>query len=204
MKNFVFAAIGACALAGAAPSASALVVIDFDSLPASTSISNQYPELTFSYNAGTIGVALPFGGVSPPNILCTSSGGVVNCREDIFVDFTNPVNNLRFLAVEPNEFGVVARVNVFTSGMFASTVDIIGLANTPGTFITGTSAVDLSAFTNVTRIEIVGPAAGVGHDSAYGGNGIGYDRFEFDVVPSPSALALIGAGLVAAGRRRRH
>ncbi len=200
MKNVaMFAAVVACA----AGSVSA-IVIDFDDLATGTAISNQYSEAVFSTVASHFNVALGFAGISLPNILCTQvNGGAVDCLQPVFVDFTNPVNNLSFLAVEPNQFGTVAEVNIFSSNVYVGTVPITGLGPAPGRFGSGSVIVDLSAFTNVTRIEIVAPAGFPTIDNSEGGNGVGYDLFTFDVVPAPSSIALLGVGALFAGRRRR-
>jgi hypothetical protein len=191
-------------VASGTASVASAIVVNFDDVPSGTIISNQYPEALFSFGAGVVGEALGFGGVSPPNILCAAGPSGRLCVDDIFVDFPQPVNNLTFLAVEPNEFGTVARVRVFTSGLFNSEVPIIGLAGSAGTFVSGNRFMDLSAFTNVTRIEILSPVGLTEQDSAYGGNGIGYDNFSFDVVPTPGVLALVGMGaVISAGRRRK-
>lgn len=201
MKTNAAAAIAAFMLAGG--SVASAIVVNFDDVPSGTSITNQYPELTFSYGPGVSGNTLAYGGVSPPNILCTLAPNGNMCVDSIFVDFTSPVNNLTFLAIQPNEFGVVAEINVFTSNAFAGTIALIGLGATPGSFGTGNVLVDLTSFSNVTRIEVVPPTGQTMIDFSYGGNGIGYDVFSFDVVPAPGTAGLLLASLGLAARRRR-
>jgi hypothetical protein len=59
--------------------------------------------------------------------------------------------------------------------------------------------VDLSAFSRVTRVEIVNIFNDFGTE-----NGIGWDTFSFDVVPTPSSAALLSIGLLAGARPRRR
>ena len=54
--------------------------------------------------------------------------------------------------------------------------------------------VDLSLFSNVTRIEI---------ENIIDSGGLAWDRFEFNVIPAPATLPLMGLVALARGRRRR-
>ncbi len=121
---------------------------------------------------------------TPPNLLCSGpAGDTANCAEDTFVDFTNPVDSLSFWALGVSNLGTVAQVNVYVDHVFDSTVDITGLGDqfTP-------LPVDLSSFSNVTRIELVNIA-----DAA----GIGWDTFSFSVMTSEPG-DLDGDGVVDA------
>lgn len=189
--------VGVAALAAVSGLAQG-VVIHFDDLPTGSIVFNQYPEATFTTIGGQINIAHGFsnGGTSAPNILCTAdAAGGVNCAFATFVDFTNPVNNLTFLAVEPNISGPAAQVNVFANNQPPVSVAINGLNGA------GNVLVDLSAFTNVTRIELVPFGNNTVLDP--GGNGLGWDNFSFDVVPSPAGVSLLGLGGLLAARRRR-
>ena len=88
----------------------------------------------------------------------------------------------------------MAQVNVFENNVFNSTVNVTG-AGGPFTPL----SVDLSAFTDVSRIEIVNVT-----DSG----GIGYDDFRFSAAPGqapePSAFALAFAGIGAMVFRARR
>lgn len=164
-----------------------LVVINFDNLPSGTTVTNQYPEATFSAGSGG-NTAFSFGSAhSAPNIICTPS-----CIVDTYVDFTNPVKNLTFWAIEANAAGHTADFNVFVNGSFAATVPFISSGGAPHN-----EFVDLSAFTNVTRLEIVNIL-----NNPTTENGIGWDTFSFEVIPAPGSLALLAIGGLAAVRRR--
>lgn len=187
----------AFALAVAAGGQAAAVTINFDNLGNGVQVTNQYAEATFSSNPGfQILTTAQNLGSSLPNFICTGSSGSIDCQHDVFVAFTNPVSGLHFLATGANNLGVIAQVNVFTGGVFNSTVNITGTGN-PFTPI----GIDLSAFSNVTSIAIVNDI-----DAA----GLGFDDFIFSVgggVPEPSAWALMllgfgGIGLAARRNRR--
>ncbi len=188
--------IGAATLAIISIAAPAgAVVINFDNLGNGVVVTNQYPEATFSSIAGsqvlTTAQAL---GSSLPNFICSGVNGSINCSDPVYVDFTNPVSNLSFVAVGDNQFGPNATVNVFAGANFLGSVNSVG----DNVFLT-TYTIDLSAFSGVTRIEIV---------NVIDPGGLGFDDFTFDVgvinTPEPVAFALFGLGIVgiAAARRR--
>ncbi|KAA0214536.1 MAG: PEP-CTERM sorting domain-containing protein [Leptolyngbya sp. PLA3] len=160
-------------------------VINFDELASGTIVTNQYAEATFSSSTGFSNTAIAFSGWG--NILCTPG-----CIEDTYVDFTNPVNNLMFWAIEANFAGHTADFNVYENGVFAGTVALVS-AGGGGNH----QLVDLSSFSNVTRLEIVNIL-----DDVIQENGIGWDAFSFDVVPAPGTLMLAGVGLIGIRRRR--
>ena len=86
-------------------------------------------------------------------------GGGLSALSDLFVDFTDPVNDLTFLVVGDNIVGTVAKVDVFENEAFSATVDIIG----DGDGLTPIP-VDLGAFNDVTSIEISNVADAIGYD----------------------------------------
>lgn len=195
-----FAAIAALV---AAASFARADVINFDNLATGTVVTTQYPGVTFSSIAGQHNETDAFsnGGNSVPNILCTyANGGGINCTHPTFIDFASPVGGLSFLAVEPNGEGEVASINVFQSGAFTTNIPLIGLGSGGG-FGAGNKSIDLTAYPNVTRIELVGPGGSGLLDGP--GNGIGWDNFEFTFVPAPSSVALLGLGGMVISRRRR-
>ena len=170
---FLVLAFGALPLARAQQ-----VTIDFDSLPVATTVTNQFPEAVFSSSPGNqnttradfeLGTSLPY--------ICTeTTTGVLNCTADTYVDFTTPVSNLTFMQGGDNATGVIAQVRVFAGGVLAGTVPIMG----DGIFASP-CLVDLTAFDNVTRIEIF---------NITDPGGLAWDDFSFDV--SCASLAVSG------------
>ena len=158
-------------------------LIDFESLATNTVVTNQFSEVTFSGSTNNVvyDQNRPLG-----NFICT-----FGCTGDTFLDFTNPVNNLTFWVIQLDTIGKVAEFNVYENNVLTATIDLIG----PGSGGEGAGFVDefidLSLYSNVTRLEIVNitsiPEEG----------GIGLDQFSFDVVvPIPPAIYLFGSGLL--------
>jgi hypothetical protein len=149
--------------------ASQTVTINFDNLANNTVVSNQYPQATFSSEPGFDNVTTAQNlGTSLPNFLCTAvTAGGLTCTNDTYVDFSNPVYNLSFLATGDDDVGVTAQVDVHVNGSYAATVNVVtdGIPSQP-------DLVDLSAYSNVTRIEIYNIT-----DFA----GLGWDDFTFTV-----------------------
>ena len=174
------------------------VVINFDALANGAVVTNQFAEASFSSTAGFVNrITAQALGSSPPNFICTGpSNGGIDCAHETIVDFTNAVSNLTFLEVGDNNAGLNALVDVFVNGVFASTV---GAGGDGDPF--HPNLVDLSAFSNITRIRI---------HSITDLAGLGWDDFSFTVgarqVPGPSTLFLLGSGLVGlvAVLRRRY
>lgn len=177
----------------AVPAMAAAAVIDFDGLANGTVVTNQYAEATFSSSAGSDNYAYSFSGAdTPPNILCTGpTGGGVDCIRDTYIDFTLPVDLLTFWAIEPNATGVVAQFNIYENYAYSATENLIGLGGS------GNKFVDLSAYSNVTRLEIVNIL-----NDPVNENGIGWDTFSFRQVPEPASLGLLALGLLTLARRR--
>jgi hypothetical protein len=182
------------------PGSAGATTIDFNALP-SGALTNQIPGLTFSSESGASVYVYFF---SSGNILCTGIP-TITCQDDVYIDFATPVSGLSILAVEPNDFGTVATFWLYNGSTLLGTQNLTGLGTSPGNFGSGNILVDLSAFSNVTRLEIRGPA-GIGQLDALG-NGIGWDNLTYTAsvsnpVPEPSTMLLVGLGLLAVGRRR--
>jgi hypothetical protein len=179
------------------PAAAQAVVIDFDDLGNGVVVTNQYAGVTFSSDPGfeVLTTAQSLGS-STPNFICSGQGGSINCVSPIYVDFATGVSGLSFLQVGDNTPGDVGDVRVFSGATLLGTVDIMSDAApfTPG-------LIDLGAFSNITRIEIVNIT-----DAA----GLGFDDFTFTVgagaIPEPATWAMMigGFALVGASMRRRR
>jgi hypothetical protein len=175
------------------------VIVNFDNVPSGTNVANQYPGMIFSSEPGHGVIAFAYGGLiafSSPNVIVPYNQmlGFPTSVPDLYVDFTTPVNGLTFHAVQADEFGVVAVVNVYSGPTLLGIDPIIGNAALPATFANPASAttlVNLSAYANVTRIEIVPPPGLFDLDSAYGGGGLIYDNFSFDPVPEPAGVVVM-------------
>ncbi len=200
MKSRYLAALGA-ALGVALSASSAFagsVTINFDNLANDVVVTNQYAEATFSSDLGQVILTsnqVPPYQTSAPNFICTGFGLSITCTGNVFVNFTNPVNNLTFNSTGADNAGPAqGNVDVWTTGGFAGSVSIPGIGQ-----VTTAQFVDLSAFHNITQIEI---------DNVIDPAGLAYDDFSFDVsrgVPEPDVWALMILGFAAMGfPLRRH
>lgn len=169
--------------------------INFDNLPVNTVVSSQYPQAVFSSDPGEVLLTVAQNlGSSLPNFICTAlAAGAIDCTHSVIVKFTSPVNNLTFLGTGVNDTGKVAEVDVFQNGVLSSTVDMVGISTIAPVLV------DLSAFTNVTSIDIHNVT-----DTA----GIGWDDFIFNTgtasMPEPASIVFLGIGLLSlSGFRKR-
>jgi len=179
--------------------------IGFDDVPSGTVISNQFPPAVFSTTSQWYLLAhSQFAyGSSFPNIL--DHGPVVypHGYVPLYVDFTAPVNNLKFyiLAVDDNRPGI-AQINIFqnrrTTPSATRSINGFGNAYVPIPIDLGGAGYD-----NITRIEVF---------NITDVNGIGYDDFSFTVAaptptptptPSPSPTPFPPTNLIAEGDRQK-
>lgn len=194
MKTFLVAAAGVSFLA--APAFAVTQTIDFEAF-SNGDIIGTVGNATFSAAGGA--EIYDFGGDFAESGVNTvgPSGGDFN--GDLFVDFAMAVSDLSFFSGGDNDSGTVASINVFVSGLFDSTIGLLGDGNL-GT----TEFQDLSAFSNVTRIEIVNVTDAFG--LVYDDFTFTYDDTPAGVVPLPAAgWFLLGgiAGLGALSLRKR-
>jgi hypothetical protein len=157
------------------------ITIDFDALATGVVVNTQFAEATFSAPAGsdnlTVAVA---AGSSQPNVIETEpAGGPPDGTRDTYVDFPCPVGSLSFSAIAVDNVGPVASVSVYESGVLTATVAVEG-AGTPAVPV----RVDLTAYNNVTRVEMVGISDA---------SGLGWDDFVF-CLGSSAAWANYGSG----------
>ncbi|MCE9594556.1 MAG: hypothetical protein K8S98_10205 [Planctomycetes bacterium] len=169
----MFAVLRIAAALAFASSASAQTVLTFDDLPAGAVIAHAYSQASFSSSFGNSNFVLNIG--AGDHILITGSSLLdLDGEADTYVDFMTPVDGLSFRAIQPNGTGVVARFRIFENGVHTATEDLIGLGGAGGEV-----AVDLGAYSHVTRLEIVDILVSPQE------NGIGWDDFAF----TPSATS---------------
>lgn len=158
---------------------------------------NVSPHATFSTEPGA-GLYYFSGGnavgSSPPNnITAAVNPDAFPFSSDLYVDFTAPVNNLSLAVSSDNDSGKIAEIAVHHfAGM--TTLDVEGNGDTSDAI-----PIDLSGFTNVTRIEVINVTDTFG---------LSYDDFRFVpaiVIPEPSSMAILFVMLtmLSNGRRSR-
>ncbi|HLO87606.1 MAG TPA: PEP-CTERM sorting domain-containing protein [Nostocaceae cyanobacterium] len=183
LSQVIAATLGLAVLATTTSTPAQAAVINFDSLPSETTVTNQYPEVTFSSEPGFEVAAFPvaaFYGSSSPNVIAVRNlNGSLDANRNLFVDFSQAVNNLSFLVVGNNTNGSSALIDIFTTTGFAGQVNLVTDGN-----VLSPDLINLASFTNITRISI---------NSITDVGGIGYDDFKFEVssatsVPEPATL----------------
>ncbi len=158
------------------------VTINFDELSNNTTVNNQFSEATFSSNTGfeirTIGEAW-YWGTSQNNFICPYNlSGFRSCNQDVFVNFTNPVYDLKFFVTGDHAVGKTGLVNVFDMNGLIDTIPIMTDGQRTG------DLVDLTKYTNIERIQIT---------SITDPGGLAYDDFTFKTTAVPEPLTILGA-----------
>ncbi|MEQ9372439.1 MAG: Ig-like domain-containing protein [Coleofasciculus chthonoplastes F3-SA18-01] len=101
------------------------------------------------------------------------SGGNLDGNQNLYLDFEQPVNNLSFRVIGDNTNGTAALITVETADGSIETVNLV----TDGNFF-NPDLIDLSSFSNITRISI---------NTITDGGGIGYDDFQYELAPVANA-----------------
>jgi len=184
-------------LLGALSTVASATVINFDDLADGNVITNQYAGVVFSSTPGNVNYVTtqPSYNGTPPSFLCTGPvGGGINCTAETIMTFSSGVSGLTFQGMGINDVkSNVAQVDVFVNSIFNSTITIAGNAQGFNPVL-----VDLSAFSNLTKIRIY---------NITDGGGIGWDTFTFNQsssVPEPATFSFIGLGLAGAALLRRR
>lgn len=174
------------------------VTVDFDDQPGGFAPPIETDglfssDVTFSTDAGNILMIFSGAGVvggSPPNTLTAGESTSTSVFDgDIYMDFPVAAQSVSLDILSDNDSGVIASLNVIHSGG-STLMDVVG----DGDFTTAIG-MDLSAFSDVTRIELFGITDEFG---------LSIDNLIFNVpIPAPGSLALFGIGSIAAVRRRR-
>src|SRR5687768_16791839 len=181
MRKILFTALAAAGMLASAGTATATVV-DFAGLPNGDAANPLTISGATFTTAGGFNVIVTFGSES----LCPSavSNNPSVCALDLDVSFAAPSSGISFGFSANNQTTVgadIGDVQLFSGVTLLGVVDVIVLDGNLGTF----DLVDLSAFSNVTRLLISSTDFG----------GVVYDDFTFVpsslAVPEPATWALL-------------
>lgn len=145
------------------------VVVDFDKLAHNATVTTQYPGVTFSAGQGAAIKAYQHASKSSPNAGITFGPALNGDRDavhDVYLDFEDQVDGVKFYVGGDNTAGNVGTVRVFGADGLLGTAAI----NVDGQWGGAMHLVDLTAFTGVTRIEIT---------NITDAGGLSYDDFTF-------------------------
>lgn len=177
-----------CAAALTATVAARADLIGFETLSTGTHVTNQFPGVTFSSDAGhRVQVDSSFNFGTGLYACTATSAGVLNCDRSIFVQFSSPVTGVRFFAMGDDAAGTQAIARGFNGATLLGSVNV----SVDGVFLS-THLVDLTALGAITRLEIV---------NVTDPGGLAFDEFQY--VPSPSTAILAAPMLLCLARRRR-
>ncbi len=170
-------------------------VVNFDDLTNGTVVTNQYAaqDVTFSSTGGEeILVTTQSSYMStPPNFICSGTGGGIDCTATVIFSFATPVDNLQFDALG-NSTAIgspFAEADIYQNEIL--TVSDLDLLVSQGNYLPDHQ--NLSAYSDITEVLI--------HDNTDPA-GTGYDTLSFtpngtskSSVPEPSSLPMLLAGL---------
>ena len=129
------------------------------------------------------------GGTDPNNLSAALSPNASTFNSDIYVDFTQAVQNLSLNILADNSTGVIASLTIYHVDGIAS-LDILGNGD-----FTDPIHMDLSGYFAITHIELVNITDEFG---------LSIDDLVFDIpVPAPAGTALLALAGCMANRRRR-
>ncbi|HBB94851.1 MAG TPA: hypothetical protein DC054_05620 [Blastocatellia bacterium] len=168
-----------------------------------TEITNQYAPAIFSTDRSHYCVALSGQnyGSSLPNRLTRGPASPSNYGyAPLYVDFTQPVNDLRFYILAADDFRLgIAQINIFQNYRQTQSLRVDGFGNPFSPIL-----VNLSGMSNITRIEVT---------NITDESGLSFDDFTFVVAPQssptptptpvPSATPLPPTNLIAEGDREK-
>ena len=148
------------------------ITINFDDLLAGTIVTNQYPVARFSSDANDVIATYShiYYGSSRPNWISGRTNYYPydsNYYAPLVVDFTIPVNNLKFNMLAADNNGPSAYIDIYQNGTFTATRVLNG-SGTP--FVPVLLDFAANGFNNITRIVIY---------NITDPNGLGYDDFTF-------------------------
>ena len=206
MKRSLFSLLGFLALTSFTAHAA---LIDFDSLPEDSVLTNQYAPVGVVFSGYEEGIA-----VSQPIATTQFSGQVGgapvsgkwllnldanNSRADLIrMVFSGPVSGIKFDYIPFGSLGASTRLQAYNTGGTTIFDDVIGGTTVINSNIHYTGLIALSG---VARLDILQP----GDDEPWGMDNLRFDRASGAApVPAPGSLGLLGVGLLGLARRRRR